>query len=542
MLRSLRLLVVATLLPAAAQGQWVPMIGDDATVPPPGTIRLGVTPTAGSYDRRYSRSGDGTIEPFGADFAALSLERLPSSLVAQDQIRALAGIPDLSLTLGDLDVQLNGRVEQLPLRLELGLPGRIAIGVMVPFVRTRTTVVVGPGIGTGATAGLNPALTTPAALSRNTAVATALAQAVTELRNKLQQCAGSSAPECESLNANRDAASAFANSADAFRLNFQTVYISSTFVPVTATPADQAIAARIASLRSQFESYGVNAMTGAPATPAGAAPMTSGDLTALVTDPQFGISGDPLVTVERVALGDMELGARFVLLDAFGPTAQRAAGIRIALGGLVRLGTGALSPPRNLVSIATGDGQTDIEGHAIIDVALGRRFAATITGRYTYQMEDEKSFRVPEIAGQPFVLASREMLLLRDLGDVVQLEATPRLALNEFFAVGGYYSFRSKGLDKYEPAMGVLADPPLGGPTIDPAVLAEGTEFREHRAGFGVAYSNLSAFNRGRARFPFEVSFLHVQTTGASGGMVPVLREDRLQLRLYFPMWRRLRN
>lgn len=541
MLRSLRLLLVVIAVPSAAQGQWLPMIGDDATVPAPGTVRIGVTPTVGSYDRRYSRSGDGTLEPLGGDFGAVGLDRLPGSLGTQTWLRALTGIPDLSLTLGDLDVRLEGRIEQLPLKLELGLPGRIALGVMVPFVRTRTTVLVGPGIGTGATAGLNPALNTSAAASQNATLANALDQAVATLRNRLNECAGSTAPECESVNADRDAAAAFASSADTFRDNLEAVY-SSAFVPVTGTQAEQAIAAQIAAFRSQFESFGVDAMSTAPARPVGAAPMTFGDLQELLTNPQFGISSDPLVTVERIALGDMEFGARVVLFDAIGGATPRAAGLRVALGGLVRVGTGALPPTRNLISIGSGDGQTDIEGQAIVDAALGRRFTTTVVARYTHQMEDEQSFRIPEIPGQPFVLASREMLLLRDLGDMVQVEAIPRLALNEFFAVGGYYSFRRKGVDKYEPAVGVLADPPFEGPTLDPAILADGTEFREHRAGFGVAFSNLAAFNRGRARFPFELSFLHVQTTGASGGMVPRLREDRVQVRLYFPVWRRLRN
>jgi hypothetical protein len=537
--RSLRLLLVVSLVPLVAEGQWVPTIGDDATVPAGGTVRISLTPAIGSYDRRYSRAGDGTLEPLGADFAAFGLERLPSTLASQDRIRALTGMPDLSLTLGDLDVRLDGRVEQLPLKLELGLPGRIALGVTVPFVRTRTTVIVGPGIGEGATAGLNPALATPAALAQNTALTTALAQAASQLRTRLNQCADSVEPDCEAVNADRDAAAAFATSADEFRDDLEAVYISSAFVPVTASPAEQAITAQISSLRAQFESYGVEAMSSAPARPVGAAPLTYGDLQDLLADAQFGISSDPLVTVERVALGDMEIGARIVLLDALGGAAPRAAGLRMAVGGLVRLGTGTVPPPGNVISIGTGDGQTDIEGQAILDAALGRRFATTFALRYTRQLEDEKLLRVPEFAGQPLILAEREALVRRDLGDMLQLEATPRFAVNEFFAVGGYFSYRRKGADSH----GIAAAPNEESETLlDATVLDEGTEIREQRLGFGVAYSNLAAFNRGRARFPFEVSFLHVETTSASGGMIPQLREDRLQLRLPFPVWRRLRN
>lgn len=270
--------------------------------------------------------------------------------------------------------------------------------------------------------------------------------------------------------------------------------------------------------------------------------MTYGDLQDLVTNPQFGISSDPLFTVERLTLGDVEVGGRVVLFDAIGGATPRTAGIRVALGGLVRLGTGALPPTRNLIWIGTGDGQTDIEGHAIVDAALGRRFATTFAARYTRQLEHETPLRIPEFAGQPFVLAEREALVRRDLGDMLQLEATPRFALNDFFAVGGYYSYRRKGADSHELAIDVVVPQQSAELMLNPAVLDDGTEIREQRAGVGVAYSNLAAFNRGRARFPFELSFLHVQTTGASGGMVPRLREDRVQVRLYFPVWRRLRN
>jgi hypothetical protein len=537
MLRSLRLLLVVIAVPSAAQGQWLPMIGDDATVPRTGTVRITVTPTAGSYDRRYSRSGDGTTEPLGADFGVLGLERLPSLLVAQDEIRSIAGIPDLTLTLGDLDVRLRGQVEQLPLKLELGLPGRISLGVMVPFVRTRSTVVIGPEIGSGATVGLNPAINTPAALDQNIVLVNALEQAADALRSRLNQCAGSTAPECASVNADRNATAAFANSADAYRDDLERVYFFSAFVPVTASPAEQAIAARIASLRSQFESFGVNAMSGAPARPVAASPMTYGDLQALVGDPLIGISTDPLVTAERVALGDMEVGARIVLLDALAGRTPRAAGLRVALGGLVRLGTGTVPPTRSLISIGTGDGQTDIEGHAIVDAALGRWFATTLAARYTRQLEHDTPMRIPEFAGQPFVLADREALVRRDLGDMLQLEATPRIAISDFFAVGGYFSYRRKAADSHQLAVPLDETSEI---ILDPAVLDEGTDVREQRMGFGVAFSNLAAFNRGRARFPFELSFLHLQTTGATGGTVPRLREDRVQVRLYFPVWRRL--
>ncbi len=41
------------------------------------------------------------------------------------------------------------------------------------------------------------------------------------------------------------------------------------------------------------------------------------------------------------------------------------------------------------------------------------------------------------------------------------------------------------------------------------------------------------AYNQGKARIPFEVSFIHMQTTSGSGGNQPKYFIDQIQIRLY---------
>jgi hypothetical protein len=525
--------VLLSVFPVGIHAQWVPSIAEDASIPRRGTLRIGLTGHLQDYDRRFARAGDGTIEPLGADFANVDVIRLPGGLEMEERIRTLVGIP-VALTLGDLDVRMRGRVERVPMSLELGVLPRLAVGLMVPIVRTRSTVVIGPAIGTGGTVGLNPALTISAALAQNTALSNAFAAASQQLRARIQQCAGSADPDCAPINQNPAEAEAFAQMADLFRQNFDAVYLQGPVVPVTTSPGDQAVIGRITGFRTQFEAYGVGALAAAPERPIGAAPMATQDLQTLVTSPIFGIIADRLATVERTSIGDIETSARLLVIDAIDPAGNRPLGLRLLIGGLVRFGTGSPEVVTNLVDIGTGDGQTDLEGSAVLDAVFGRRVALTARVRHTRQLEHELLMRVPEFAGQPFVPATRVALVQRDLGDVTTFEALPRIALHEWIAIAGYYAVRRKGTDRH-----TVGPAELDGPTFESGPLDVGTAFTERRSGLGVAVSNLAAYRRGRARFPYEISYLHSRTRRATGGLVPLASEERLQVKIYTGIWGR---
>jgi len=104
--------------------------------------------------------------------------------------------------------------------------------------------------------------------------------------------------------------------------------------------------------------------------------------------------------------------------------------------------------------------------------------------------------------------------------------------LNEFVALAGRYAYRRKFADAYA---GTFPVSDLNGQsvTLDAATLGLGTEAREHRFGGSVTYSTVAAFERGRARIPLEISYLHFQTTRGALGFVPKLSEDQVQVRVY---------
>lgn len=535
------LLLVALLLPGAAQAQWVAGDGDDASLPARGTARVGISYTFRDYDTRFTGEEDGGTEPLGADFDAVALERLPGGTLAQSRIRALAGLPTLTLTLGNLDVRPRGTVERFPMTLELGVLRRVALTASVPIVRTRTTVLIGSEIGVGGDAGINPAITLDAARTTNLALSSALAGASQQLRDRLAQCEGSLDPECDAVNADRAGAEALAAGAESFGEDLALVYVDGHFVPVVASEADQAIVAQLAAMRAQFENYGVTALANAPERPVGASTIAHEQLQAFITDPQFGIGADPFVTIERTSIGDIETGAKILLVDRIDPAGNRPLGLRLLASGLVRFGTGTADLPRNLLDIGTGDGQTDIEAGAVLDAVFGRRLALTARARYTRQLEGDVAVRVPEFAGQLFVPASREAIVRRDPGDIVTMEAVPRIAIHEVIAITGLYSFFRKGADAHTPVtVPALVDEEIEVPdAASVALLDAGTGYRVHRWGYGLSYSNLAAHRRGRARFAYEVSYLHLRAGRASGAPVPRDSESRLLLRVLVPIWGR---
>jgi hypothetical protein len=531
--------------PGVIHAQWIPVIVPDGSIPTRGTVRLGVSAELGAFDERFSRAGDGTREPLGADFsgAPFGAAQMPWLRMTETRIAALAGASSFDLSFGALDVQLRGRVERLPIIAEVGVLSRLALSAVVPVVRTRSAVIIGPGLGAGATVGVNPALLYTAAFTTDTALVNAFTRANAQLRTRLDQCAGSTAPECASVNQDRAAAEAFAANAATFTGHLAAVYLAATAVPVGATAADEAIAARIATMRAQFSGYGVTALSGAPARPAAAAPLAHGELQQLLTNPIFGIAGDSLATIERVSLGEIEVGGKFVVFDGTqtDPALPAPAlGLRFTVGALVRLPTGRTDRPDNFVDIAPTDGGTDIEGQAFVDASLRRNAAVSLAIRYTRQLPHDATVRIPDFAGQPFQLATQERTVRRDPGDVLHIEASPRIALREFFSLGGYYAFRRKSADRS--GIAPLAAPdPIDGPAPAPAtVLDAGSATNEHRFGYGAGWANVAAYRRGRARFPYEISYLHLETRRARGGPVPALREDRVNVRMWLPLvfWR----
>ena len=128
----------------------------------------------------------------------------------------------------------------------------------------------------------------------------------------------------------------------------------------------------------------------------------------------------------------------------------------------------------------------------------------------------------------------RKQTVHRQLGSAFEFETAPRIVVNDFLAVSGWYMYRHKQQDHYTGTFTIpAATTGFADITLDASTLDLETEQTEHRFGGGVSFSNLYSFEQGKARVPFEVTYLHWQTMKGSGGNQPKFFNDQIQLRLY---------
>jgi hypothetical protein len=236
---------------------------------------------------------------------------------------------------------------------------------------------------------------------------------------------------------------------------------------------------------------------------------------------QQGLGAAPIATIDRSHIGDAEVGLKLLVLDASprrdaAPLTPDGTGLRLAVGALVRFGTGQADTPSDFTDIGTGDGQTDVEVTGAADLMIGRRFWASLVGRYGAQLADNQAVRIPGSPSSPFAPASHALRVERDLGDYMVLEVTPRYVYNDYLAFGAHWAYRRKGEDEYTGGLNV-PDGTGGTTTLDASILGVDTDGSEQRVGGGITFSTLSAYERRQTGAPFELRLSHFQSVSGSG-------------------------
>lgn len=534
-------------LPAPASGQRVLGVGDDALVLPRGVIRIRTLGQFTWFNERYGLNtpgrADGSLEPLGVDFLndTVGVTEFPNLASLQAGLRSLTGDPNFGLTLGATRLDLRASVTAIPLVIEAGVSSRFSLGIQIPYVKTRNAAAftVNP-LGREGNLGFNPALAVPAAATQNATMFAQFNTAAATLQASLNACAANpAAPGCPALNAQRANAMALIASSSLFAGGVNQIYSTSPFVPIRSTAAQLAIEARVAAFRSLYQSFGVNSIAATTTGPfASQTTLTLADAQTILTDPAFGVLADPLRTIERSHVGDIDLGGKFLILDTFGNTtaarmSPQGLNFRAAIGGVVRLPTGQAESPNNFIDIGGGQGQTDLEARIFADLLVGSRFWQSFVLRYNNQLADEEEMRITDLPDRRLAPLYRRQMVQRNLGNIFEFETTPRIVVNHFFSVSGQYVYRSKSEDKYTGTFVIpAAVTGFSDVTLDASTLGLETEQKEHRVGGGLSFSNLYAFEQKKARIPFEVTYLHWQTVKGSGN-VPKAFTDQVQLRLY---------
>ena len=553
-----------TLLPALALGsgllsaQPVRGIGDDALTPSRGAIRVQLSTSITDFSDRYGKGttgrAAGSIEPRGIDFApdTLGVAQFPGLSAAQNALRTLTGNSGFTLNLGKATLVSQVRVQTTPLLVEAGITNRLSLGVLIPIVSARNQVQF--NINSGAAKGnvsFNPArasysTSSAAALATNALLVSQLNAARTQLDALRASCTANpgSNSSCPAIIANAPAINA---DAAAFATAIAQAYgVAGTrgapFVPYTGSAADSTIRTRVRAFRTQYAQFGVTAIdatTVGPSAPTAA--ITPNGFQRLMQDSTLGLFASSLGTVTHQGIGDIEVSVRLRLFDGFGVRGDTArflpSGVKLrqTFGGAYRFATGMVDSPTDFLDVGTGTGANAVEARSFTDVVYGRHFFGSLIARYAVQMADQRSLRITDTPEQVYVPAYRERIVNRTLGNQLQVEVTPRWVFNDFFSFGAQYLFRNKAADQHTGTFTVTpAESGLAAPlTLDAKTLNAETAATEQRIGWGISFSTVAAYARGKAQLPIEVQYFNARTVAGSGGAVQKLSIHQFQVRLY---------
>ncbi|HMG71218.1 MAG TPA: hypothetical protein VK544_08895 [Gemmatimonadaceae bacterium] len=543
--------------PAGAQR--VLGVGDDALVLPQGVLRLRTIGNWSWFNERYGVGTPGrpddALEPLGIDFSVdtIGVKQFPNLAQLQSGLQLLTGNPTWFATLGNTVVNLRDRVTAYPFVLEAGISKRISIGIQVPYVTTLSSAQFKVNTANQGNLGFNPGFAFPAAETQNTTMYTQFITAAATLEGSIAACNANpgASPSCPALLANQANAQSLIDNSRAFAggavgpvggtFNPRGgVYITSPFVPIVGTDAQLAIEARVQAFKALYSSFlgaGNPITTNGPF--ASQNRLTVLDAQQILTDPQFGIAADPLESVSKSHLGDIDIGAKFSVFDSFGRSttarmSPHGMNFRTAVGVAYRLPTAQIESPDNFIDIGTGRKAKTVEGRWFGDVLLGSHFWESFIVRFNKPFADDQDVRILDLPNEELAPLYRRQRVHRQLGTTLEFETAPRIVVNNYLALSGWYMYRNKKADDYTGTFTIpAATTGFGDITIDAATLDLETAQTEHRAGGGISFSNLYSVDLGKSKIPFEVQYLHWQTVRGTGGNQPKFFSDQIQLRLY---------
>jgi hypothetical protein len=487
--------------------------GPDALTPPAGVLRIAAGAT---WTRNAEAWFNGTLRELGGPFSfdSLTPAQLPLLAPADAASRVASGLSSFTASLGSIGVHARRTYETTPVGVEYGLTSRLAIGVTVPLVTSalRVAVLANP-TGSFANFGINPALGIPALATNNGTLVGQIESAAAFVSGKIATCsANPAAAGCSGFNT--ATAQTLVTESLAYSSAVATLYggkngsTGTPFVPIQGSSVDLGVASRLADLKTRFAAAGATQVTNAA--PVGAAgPLTTAQFLSVLSDSAFGIRANPFGSVVRRGMGNVELNGQFTWHDSYASAAKAGSWTerlwwRSAIGGAFRLGTGEKADAADLIPVPLGDEASTLVIRSTTDVGTGERWS--VTGALAVARQQEIS--------------------------QVTVDVAPRWTPTDAISVAAIYTYRT------------LENGEKVAESQNPAAAAAGAYFgalgeamsqqREHRLGAAVSYSSLTAYDRGKARLPLEVSLSHFQSTGGSGVFTPKLSHDEVTVRYYW--------
>lgn len=539
-------MLAISLRPTALLAQAVAGVGEDAIPVPRGSLRIGTGGLWNDYRDAWSRDGLGGAYGKGPLMGALNTERLGTGILAtlsdaEVALRTLTGQSSFQLSMGPLEARGQVRQSIAPITLDYGVTRRLSVRLVVPYVESRdATQFILNRTGLGANVGANPAFgpTGAAARAQNGALVTQIATARTQLAAEITRCANVEATGCDAIRANPAGAQALLSRAQDVRSALLTVYGDasrggSPVVPITGSALHTSILGTMTALREEFSAFGVAALTAAGPSPAALIYGPAG-IANIASDTAFGVGYERLGDTRRAGIGDVDLTATWLLWDSF--RADQVArlltprrGLRSTITGGWRFGTAGADRTEDAFDVPIGEGANALLLRSTTDVLFNGWAWMSATLRLVRPLEDEVVTVAParDIASTfsgPLIVAPAT----RALGQRLDVELIPRIAVGSFFGLSAGLIHRRWSDDQFTVASS-------SGDTPNDLALTTWTVPSRSltSATVGVTFSSLASFARRRARIPAEVIYTHQFPLSGSGGFVPAVSSDRLELRVY---------
>jgi len=529
-----RTLALTVVIVALAAGDTVAQVSDDTLVPR-GRLRLQSTTSFMAWDSRFGeRTEDGAVvsgkESLASDLTDEAGTGLfPAIADLEKHLRALSGDGAYSGVLGATSAHVGQDVTRVDLGAHLGVFDWLTVGVVVPLVKTHTTVEVAVRQSrVESDLGINPTIGASEAVQSfldglSAAHISSLAQATT-------LCSSDPASDACS------AAESLAGRVGLFSASSQSAYLSSGFFPMQGSAIAQSLADATAALDGELSDAGLG---GIGATMAFATELLTGEALANApTTPQFGINGTALRGLTSLwTIGDVEVSALARVLEGevrdSGDVAPRLT-YSLAAGVMARLGTGSVDKDDAFLDLGTGDGQLDIEARVVGFLGVGHRIGVHLGVRYGVQQGVSLLRRV---APRDVVMAPAHTIraVRWTPGSYLGLNVEPAWKLSSELTALASYGLYTKGRDSY--ALLVEEPVPLGSIPVDITDLERESGVTIHRAGLGLRYSTVESWRTGVAARPME---LHLRVTSAiagSGGHTPVATRVEFGIRLFRGIW-----
>ncbi|MBY0489709.1 MAG: hypothetical protein K2R93_07690 [Gemmatimonadaceae bacterium] len=544
-----RVCVAALLLAAwhglaqSAAAQTVTGVGDDAIPLPKRGWRFGIGGLWNDYTSVYTPNGSGglTRQPLygGFNTSAAGVAQFPTLSAAETALRTLTGDSKFQLSLGALETRAAVRQSIAPLSVDYGVTKRLSLRLVVPYVESRdATQFLLNRTGAATDIGINPAATATGSGARGTngALLAQIDAARSTLSGELARCAVAAATGCDVIRANAMGAQTLLSRSLTVRSALAALYGTGTaagapVVPVSGSSVQTAVSATIAALRSDFVALGITNLTSSAApVPATTIMGPGGGFSRIASDSAFRVGYATRGNTRRAGIGDIDLTATYLLFDSFRADQvtrlfENRRAVRSTITAGWRFGVAGADRTDDAFDVPIGEGANALLVRSTTDLVWSRRLWLSATLRAAKPLSDAVAVILPfrDVAGlfAPVQVGQAT----RALGMRYDLELAPRVAIGQFFGLSGALLLRHWGEDSYR-ALG--ADSLAGGVTTDL------TPSRTLRAvSIGATFSTLASYTRGRSRFPAEVIYTHTEPLGASGGAVPAVATERLELRVY---------